>query len=77
MPQDTLMNDFRRRRIGKTVKRCLIPRRCFLSGKQVWLQKCVVVTTMLTGPGDVIFTDYWCDQKEYFLDEIKGKTWVN
>ncbi len=77
MPQDTLMNDFRRRRTGKTVKHCLIPRRCFLSGKQVWLQKCVVVTTMLTGPGDVIFTDYWCDQKEYFLDEIKGKTWVN
>jgi len=77
MPQDTLMNDFRRRRIGKQVKRCLIPRRCFLSGKRVWLKKCVVVTTMLTGPGDPIFTDYWCDQKEYFLDEFKGKTWVN
>lgn len=64
---------FNHRRIGKQRLRSWVPRRCFLSNKPLWFKKCVVVVTMLTGPGDTIFQNYWCDEKEFFLNEFKGK----
>ncbi len=64
---------FKNRRIGQSNKRSWIPRKCFLSNKDLWFKKCVVVTSMVTGPGDAIFESYWCDAKEFFLNEIKGK----
>jgi hypothetical protein len=79
MPMQTFKNDyeFRKRRIGKQYVRSWLPRRCFLSNKPLWFKECVVVVTMITGPGDIIFTNYWCDKKEYLLDELKGETWAN
>lgn len=61
------------RRIGKQEKFSWWPRRCYLSGKSLFLKKSIVVTGMMTGPGDIDFTDFWCDKKEFFLNEIKGK----
>lgn len=64
---------FNKRRIGKENKISLRPRKCFLSGKDIWFKKCVVVTSMVTGPGDPLFETYWCDAKEFFLNEFRGK----
>lgn len=64
---------FKNRRIGQENKRSWLPRRCFLSGKKIWLKKCVVVTSMITGPGEPLFDSYWCDAKEFFLNEFRGK----
>lgn len=61
------------RRIGKQEKFSWLPRRCYLSGKSLFLKKSIVVTGMMTGPGNIDFADFWCDKKEFFLDEIKGK----
>jgi hypothetical protein len=63
---------FKHRRIGKRKRYSLKPRKCYLSGKHLWLKQCVVVTSMITGPGAPMFEDFWCDPKEFFLDEIKG-----
>jgi len=64
---------FKNRRIGKENKLCLRPRKCFLSNKNIWLKKCVVITSMVTGPGEPLFESYWCDSKEFFLNEFRGK----
>jgi hypothetical protein len=78
MPMDSLMpsidsNDkwwFNVRRIGKQTKLSILPRRCFLSNKHIWFKKCVVITSMVTGPGDPIFRTFWCDPRQFFLYEI-------
>jgi len=61
------------RRVGTQRKFSWLPRRCYLSGKSLFLKKSVVVTGMVTGPGDIDFESFWCDSKEFFLNEIKGR----
>jgi hypothetical protein len=61
------------RRVGKQVKFSWLPRRCYLSGKLLFLKKSVVITGMMVGPGDIDFHTFWCDEREFFLDEFKGK----
>lgn len=61
------------RRIGTQRKFSWLPRRCYLSGKSLFLKKSVVVTGMVTGTGDIDFQLFWCDSKEFFLNEIKGR----
>lgn len=63
---------FKRRRICVEEKRSLVPRRCFLSDKKLWFKKCVVVTSMITGPGDPVIDSFWCDRHEFLLSELKG-----
>ena len=64
---------FYERRIGTQRKFSWLPRRCYLSGKLLFLKRSVVVTGMMTGPTDIDFETFWCDPKEFFLDEIKGR----
>jgi hypothetical protein len=61
------------RRIGTQRKFSWLPRRCYLSRKLLFLKRSVVVTAMMTGPGDIDFKTFWCNPKEFFLDEIKGR----
>jgi hypothetical protein len=62
---------FNNRRIGFQQKLSLWPRRCYLSGKLIWFKRCEVVTSMVTGPGEPLFETYWCDPKEFLLNELK------
>ena len=62
---------FNQRRIGQETKISLLPRRCYVSGKPIWFKRCVVVTCMITGPGDALFETYWCDSKEFLIYELK------
>ena len=59
------------RRIGKQEKFSWWPRRCYLSGKSLFLKKSIVVTGMMTGPSGIDFESFWCDSKEFFLSEFK------
>lgn len=75
MPMDSLMWDneaFNRRCIGWEIKFCLLPRRCFYTGKYLWLKNAYRGTAMLTGPGDPLFEDRWCERHEYLFLKIKG-----
>jgi hypothetical protein len=62
---------FNQRRIGRQQKLSLLPRRCYLSGKFIWLKRCEVITSMVTGPGEPLFETYWCNPKEFLLNELK------
>jgi hypothetical protein len=62
---------FNNRRLGHQQKRSLLPRRCYLSNKLLWFKRCEVVHCMITGPGEPMFETYWCDPKEFLLNELK------
>lgn len=64
---------FNNRRIGREIKISLLPRRCHLSGKSLWFRKAIIITSMITGPGDQLFETYWCDRDEFLLHELKRK----
>jgi hypothetical protein len=62
---------FVNRRIGKQTKLSLLPRRCYLTSKSLWLKKSIEVTCMITGPGEPLFESYWCDPNEFLIFEMK------
>jgi hypothetical protein len=74
MPFDNMFDDdgFKRRCIGWDLKFCFLPKRCFYTGKYMWFKKAYIGTAMVTGPGEPIFEDRWCDPKKYLFLKIKG-----
>ena len=75
MPMDTLMNsslaDFKRRCIGWKLKFVLWPKRCYFSGKLLWLRFAYQGTSILTGQ-DLDFEFMWVERKEWLFQRIKG-----
>ena len=75
MPLDSLMWDndtFNQRCLGWSLKFSILPRRCFYTGKYLWLRSAYLGTAMITGPGEPVFEHRWCNQKEYLFLKIKG-----
>lgn len=75
MPLDSLMwnnEDFKRRCIGWERKFSILPRRCFYTGKYLWLKVAYKGVGMICGPGEPVFEIRWCDKKQYMFLKIKG-----
>ena len=73
MPLDNILDhDFKRRCIGWEKVFCILPRRCNYTGKYLWLKYAYKGTSMLTGPGDPLFSYRWCESKSYMFLKIKG-----
>ncbi len=63
---------FNRRCIGWELTFSFIPRRCFYTGKYLWLKLAYKGTSMVTGPGDPVFEYRWCEKHQYLFLKIKG-----
>lgn len=63
---------FNRRCLGWNLKFSIWPRRCFYTGKYLWLTWAYLGTAMITGPGDPVFEDRWCERHAYLFLKIKG-----
>ena len=50
---------------------CLWPRKCFLTEKTLWLERCYTGSRMITGPGEPIFIDYYIDKFEFLTWQLK------
>ncbi len=75
MPLDTLMWDnetFNRRCLGCQLKISFLPRRCFYTGKYLWLKLAYKGTAMITGPGEPVFEHRWCEKNQYLFLKVKG-----
>lgn len=73
MPLDKSFDDnFKRRCIGWELKFCLVPKKCFYSGKRLWFKLAYKGTAMICGPGDALFYYRWVERKEFLLQRIKG-----
>lgn len=75
MPMDSLMIDdgFKRRCVGWNLEFVIIPKRCYYTGKYLWLKQAYRGTSILTGPGEPLFEYRWCERKEYLFLKIKGE----
>ena len=56
---------FKYRCIGTELKFILFPRKCYITGKALWLEKAYKQTAMYTGPGDPVFEHRWYDKNEF------------
>lgn len=62
-----------RRATGWTLKLCWLPKKCFLSGKDLWGKRAYYGERWITGPGEPVMEPYWIDKKEFLLWQIKGQ----
>jgi hypothetical protein len=74
MPLDSFEDNdyFKRRCIGWQRKLSIWPRRCFYTGKLIWIRYAYKGTAMITGPGEPVFIDRWVHPREYLFLKIKG-----
>lgn len=56
---------------GWKLKLCLIPRTCCLSNKRLWGKYAYHGTRWIHGPGEPVQDEYWVDQKEFLLWQLK------
>ena len=63
---------FNRRCIGTEYKFALIPQRCYITGKRLWLKNAYKQTAMIAGPGEPLFEYRWYDKDEFLVARIKG-----
>jgi len=50
---------------------CLWPRKCFLTEKTLWLERCYKGSRTITGPGSDIVIDYHIDKYEFLIWQLK------
>jgi hypothetical protein len=62
---------FYRRCVGWELKFLLWPRKCYLSGRTMWLEFAYRGTSVLTGPGDSIIDYRWHDKAEHLIFKLK------
>jgi hypothetical protein len=73
MPLDSMFDDsFKRRCIGWQLEYSFLPRRCYYTKKLLWFKNAYKGTAMVTGPGEPIFEDRWCERNKYLILKIKG-----
>lgn len=51
----------------------LLPKRCNISNKFLWLKYAYVHTFMYTGPGEPIIENLYFDKNEFLIARLQGK----
>jgi len=74
MPLDNMFDDdlFNRRCLGWQLRFSFLPRRCYYTGKYLWLKIAYRGTALILGPGEPVFDYRWCNKQEYLFLKIKG-----
>ncbi len=65
-------SQFKTHCIGTKLTFILIPKRCHLTGKYLWLTMAYEQTAMWTGPGEPTFEYRYYDRNEFLTEKIKG-----
>ena len=65
------LSQFFRRAIFE-YKWCLLPRRCAISNKLLWMRVAVRGTQVITGPGTPVVITNWFDPAEFLILKLKG-----
>ncbi len=61
------------RATGWKLKLCWLPKKCFLTERQLWGKYAYHGVRMITGPGEPVYVDYWIEKNEFLLWNLKGK----
>jgi hypothetical protein len=84
MPQDNSFNsevqnsplseDWGLRRANHwKLKLCWLPKKCFLTGKDLWGKFAYHGERWITGPGEPIVEHYWIEKTEFIIWNLKGR----
>lgn len=68
--ENTTYDPFEARCVGKQIKFAWLPKKCYITGKRIWLKNALKRTAMWTGPGDNIFEHRWYDPQEYMIWQL-------
>jgi hypothetical protein len=63
---------FNKRCIDTQLVFVLFPKKCYISGKKLWLELAYKRTALWTGPGDPILEHRYYDKTEYLIEKIKS-----
>lgn len=61
-----------KRACGWKLKLCWTPKKCFLSGKDLWGKRAYHGVRVITGPGDPVIDHYWIERNEFMIWQLKG-----
>lgn len=53
--------------------RCLLFRKCKITGKNLFFKKAVCLTRVIHGPGTPVYLHYWIDRNQYLVLQLSGK----
>lgn len=59
--------------VGSVEKRSWLPRKCFISRKNLFLKKCTCLKTELERNGKTAKYNFWMNSFEYTMLSIKGE----
>ena len=73
MPLDSVQSYdyFKDRVIGRRLKFTLMPRRCYITKRIIWLSNAYCITAMYTGPGSPAYETRWYGKNEYIVARLK------
>ena len=57
--------------VGRQLKFTLLPRRCYITKRILWLENAYRLTAMYTGPGTPVYYHRWYDKNEYLIARLK------
>ena len=55
------------------LKVCWLPKKCFLSGKNLWGKRAYHGENWVTGPGEPIVHHYWIEKNAFMIWNLKGR----
>ena len=55
------------------LKLCLLPKKCFLSGKNIWGKRAYYGERYIHGPGEPVVDTYWIEKNEFLIWNLKGR----
>lgn len=58
--------------VNTEIKFAVLPRKCYITGKLLWLTTAYKLTYLWTGPGDHIVEHRWCSKNEFLLARLKN-----
>ena len=62
---------FNRFVVGRQLKFTLIPRRCYITKRILWLENAYCLTAMYAGPSTPVYEHRWYDKNEYIVARLK------
>jgi len=58
--------------LGTNLIFALLPKKCHITGKTLWLKNVYKQTAMYTGPGDPVFEYRYYNKDEFIKAKLKG-----
>jgi len=70
---EELIRPYLNRATDWKLKFSIVPQRCSISGKRIWLERAYRGTRTITGPGTPVIEHFWVRSEEFIIWNLKGR----